>query len=63
MSDMRKEYRQLSPDEVAAINKIKETLEEVAKVVDENCKDIRCNMLARTKLEEAAMWAVKGITA
>lgn len=63
MSDvMRKEYRQLTDDEKAHIKRIKDLGE---RFIDE-CRSSEFNMrefaLARTKIEEAVMWAVKGIT-
>lgn len=57
----RPQYRQLDDKEIALVSDIKSTagvLYEVIKAV----KDQRAQALAKTKLEEVVMWAVKGVT-
>lgn len=65
MSTFRTKYRQLSEDERFRIEQIKiaaEVLEEhFEKASMDGAKD-RHIALAKTKLEEAVMWAVKGVT-
>ena len=64
MSDtFRKEYRTVSDDQWDAIDGIKESAADIEKMIDASCVDARCAAIAKTKLEEAVMWAVKGITA
>ena len=67
MSIFRKNYRQLTPEETVDISNIKDFAEELwaeFSVYDdeESNADIRAIRLAKTKLEEAVMWAIKGIT-
>lgn len=82
MSIFRKEYRELTPDEVNAIAQIKDKAEELHQLLGMKFKadarevaagaasaeeftvqaDFRSMALAKTKLEESVMWAVKGIT-
>lgn len=61
MNRFRQEYRVLSTEEklaVAAIKAVAGTLDLHLDAVT----DPRAQALARTKLEECVMWAVKGIT-
>lgn len=62
----RKEYKPISGEqkETVALIKIKaaELLELIGPSEDRSDKS-RCQALAKTKLEEAVMWAVKGWTA
>lgn len=53
-----------SEDEVQIqkIENTRNTFTETAKFILENMKDSREKSLALTKLEEACMWAIKGIT-
>lgn len=65
MSDtFRKEYRPLTDSEKESMEKIKIKAEELETLFDEvNNPNIgREIALAKTKLEESIMWAVKGIT-
>lgn len=65
MSDvMRKNYRPLSGDEVNAMMAIKGHGERFLEALNANADlfDTRCYAIARTKIEEAVMWAVKGVT-
>lgn len=61
MSVMRKEYRQLTDEEKAEMNTIKQMGEEFVALCD-RLQPGREMSLAKTKMEEAVMWAVKGIT-
>lgn len=66
MADVfRKEYKELSEQQKALMNSIKTQAETLYTLMEEantseNGREIAC---AKTKLEEAVMWAVKGITA
>ena len=62
----RKKYRELSDDEKEAVSLIKDqganfiaTIEGIENVSGGGAREYA---LARTKIEEAVMWAVKGIT-
>ena len=64
MSDtFRRVQRALEADEVRALGELKDLAEKMLVVIHEESKDPRHSALAKTKLEEAVMWAVKGITA
>lgn len=70
----RKEYRALNPDETQALGLMKGKAEEMLRQLNGEFQtspespsfivigDPRCMSLAKTKLEEAVMWATKGIT-
>lgn len=62
MNTFRTEYRSLSEDEKFRIAQIKSA----AEVIDDHFRkaglDGAAVALAKTKLEESVMWAVKGIT-
>jgi hypothetical protein len=61
MSETRREYRTLSPEEVSLIDEIKARGGHLIDLL--KCwTPSRENALAITKVEEAVMWAVKGIT-
>lgn len=67
MDTFRIEYQELSEEQKANIKNVKivaaqmlGTFEYVP--ADERSERSRCMALARTKLEEAVMWAVKGIS-
>lgn len=67
MSDtFRKQYRELNEAEKAQLESLKikaEDIESTFNAVVENRQDVgREIALARTKLEESIMWAVKAIT-
>jgi hypothetical protein len=57
----RGEYRALSPLERALVVSIKERAIEIEALI-EGVTEPRYRALAKTALEEAVMWAVKGIT-
>ena len=54
-------YRELSVEEKQLMAKIKESAEELYTLFDELAQG-RETALAKTKLEESVMWAVKGLT-
>ncbi len=58
---MRHEYRVLSDDEKISMKKIKDMGAGFIAYLD-TIEPGRENPLAKTKIEEAVMWAVKGIT-
>ena len=58
---MRHQYRVLSDDEKAVIDVIKRCGDEFLKIFDQ-LEQGRETALARTKIEEAVMWPVKGVT-
>lgn len=57
----RKQYRELSVDEKALLESIKDKAQELFSLYPSD-KPSRELALAKTKLEEIVMWAVKGIT-
>ncbi|MEM7730671.1 MAG: hypothetical protein AAF311_15625 [Pseudomonadota bacterium] len=59
---MRHQYRVLSDDEKAKMAAIKDKGAELLSLV-ESCGQSRELSIARTKTEEAVMWAVKHVTA
>lgn len=59
---MRHEYRTLTEAEKATMKTIKDLGEEFAKVLVTCTPSGRERSLAITKIEEAVMWAVKGLT-
>lgn len=60
----RSEYRELEPGEKDFLKSFKEKAQSLYDMIDgtEGPENIREMKLAKTKLEEAVMWAVKGIT-
>ena len=58
---MRHEYRLLSDAEKIRMKQIKDLGRQFAELLDE-LGDSRETALARTKIEEAVMWAVKRVT-
>lgn len=59
---MRHRYRKLSETEKTAMTSVKDAGEAFLTALDQHCQAGRETSLARTKAEEAVMWAVKGIT-
>ncbi|HEX8784251.1 MAG TPA: hypothetical protein VF764_12815 [Steroidobacteraceae bacterium] len=69
MSDpFRDTYRALSEAEVAHVAAIKKKADEMLRLLDDapvrsaNLPDPRAQAIAKTKLEECVMWAVKAVT-
>jgi hypothetical protein len=60
---MRHQYRVLSDAEKAAMVRIKDLGEQFIIAMAETVPHGREQALAKTKVEEAVMWAVKGLTA
>lgn len=59
---MRHAYRVLSPAEKAAMHRIKDAGGHLLGLISVNVPAGREAAIARTKVEEAVMWAVKGLT-
>ena len=57
----RNTYRKLTDDEQHLVNTIKDKAEAMEAIIEDMPLG-RSRSLAMTKLEEAVMWAVKGIT-
>lgn len=62
MSVFRQEYRELTEEEKQRVLDIKTKAEELYELFDASTSP-REMALAKTKLEESVMWAVKGVTA
>jgi hypothetical protein len=60
---VRHQYRVLTDKEKEAMVKVKDLGAEFLSALDAYCSQCRETSLAKTKVEEAVMWAVKGITA
>jgi hypothetical protein len=58
---LRKRYRQLSPLEIEQVGWLKQASEELMAGIDKIGRSRELS-LAKTKIEEAVMWAVKAIT-
>ena len=56
------QYTHCNPGQQAAIQLVRYAFSEVYKCMDELLRDGRETSIAYTKLEEAQMWAIKGIT-
>jgi hypothetical protein len=59
---MRQHYRQLSDDEQVLMRRVKLLGEDLYQEIDREISPGREASLAKTKVEEAVMWAVKAIT-
>lgn len=59
---MRHQYRVLTDEEKSAMQAVKDAGLAMLQTLERCCKPSRETSLARTKVEEAVMWAVKGIT-
>lgn len=59
---MRRKYRELSNTEKVRMDDIKSMGEDFASYID-SLGQSREYSLAKTKIEEAVMWATKGVTA
>lgn len=62
INPFRLTYRALLGSEEAAVHRIKSYAEELYDEIEHAVKDDRMRALAKTRLEEAVMWAVKGVT-
>lgn len=60
---MRHQYRVLTEPEKLAVQAVKDAGQAFLEALERYCHQGRETSLARTKAEEAVMWAVKGITA
>ena len=58
----RAKYLEVSKEKQDKIDLIRSSFSNMYDVIDINCKNSRETSLALTKLEEAQMWAIKGIT-
>ena len=58
----RAKYLEVSQEKQDKIDLIRSSFSNMYDVIDINCKNSRETSLALTKLEEAQMWAIKGIT-
>lgn len=60
--DFRPVYRELTQEEQALVMKVKQAAATVGNLLEEAGQSREIS-LAKTKLEECVMWAVKGVTA
>lgn len=60
--NQRAEYKEVTKEQQNKIDLIRSSFSNMYDVLDINCKGGRETSLAYTKLEEAQMWAIKGIT-
>lgn len=58
----RATYNQVSKEQEARIEHVRELFSCVYNFIDSNCKNSRETSLAITKLEEAQFWTIKGIS-
>lgn len=58
----RAKYTEATKEQQDKIDLIRSSFSNMYDVIDINCKNSRETSLAITKLEEAQMWAIKGIT-
>lgn len=70
MSDtFRKEYKPLTEDQKAQMQAVKDQAEQLEGLLNgvldpnERSERARCIAVAKTQLETAIMWAIKGVTA
>ena len=61
-NDVRHQYRVLTSDEKSVMVAIKDLGAEFLALIDERTPKGREASIAKTKIEEAVMWAVKGLT-
>ena len=61
-NDVRHKYRVLNEQEKQSMTRIKDMGQEFMVFIDEWVPGGREASIAKTKLEEAVMWAVKGLT-
>ena len=58
----RAKYTEVTKEQQDKIDLIRSSFSNMYDVIDNNCEYSRETSLALTKLEEAQMWAIKGIT-
>lgn len=58
----RAKFTEATKEQQDKIDLIRSSFSNMYDVIDINCKNSRETSLAITKLEEAQMWAIKGIT-
>ena len=58
----RAKFTEATKEQQDKIDLIRSSFSNMYDVIDINCKNNRETSLAITKLEEAQMWAIKGIT-
>ncbi len=58
----RAKFTEVTKEQQDKIELIRSSFSNMYDVIDINCKNSRETSLAITKLEEAQMWAIKGIT-
>ena len=58
----RAKFTEVTKEQQDRIDLIRSSFSNMYDVIDINCKNSRETSLAITKLEEAQMWAIKGIT-
>lgn len=58
----RAKYTEVTKEQQDKIDLIRSSFSNMYDVIDHNCTSSRETSLALTKLEEAQMWAIKGIT-
>lgn len=56
------EYRELTEEEKEQVKMVKDQADILYSLIGHQMIDPRMQALAKTKLEECVMWAVKGIT-
>lgn len=54
-------YHKPSEEGLKQINEVREAFSELALMIADYCPDSREKSIANTKIEEAAMWAIKSI--
>ena len=55
-------YTELNSEQIEKVNKVREAFSKLYECIDDVCKPGRETSLVYTKLEEAQMWANKGIS-
>lgn len=58
----RAAYTKVNDEQAFKIDCIREIFSSIYDYIDGNCKDSRETRLAITKLEEAQMWLIKGVS-
>lgn len=58
----RAKYTEITKEQQDKIDLIRSSFSNIYDIIDHKCESSRETSLALTKLEEAQMWAIKGIT-